>query len=309
MIKNSILFLLTLSSFLDAKPLRFALNWKPEPEFGGFYEAALAGIYKKHKLDIEIIPGGAGTPAVQMVGAGSVELGISSGDEVAIARSRGSDVVALFSVYQSSPAAIIVHAEANFKDIGDVIKGEGTLAVQKGLPFVEFLFNKYGPVKAKVVPYLGGIGNFMADPKFSQMGFATAEPLQIEKAGGKAKVFLVSEAGYDPYTEVVIAKGDFIKKNPKVVADFVKATQEGWSQYMTSPTKTNVYMNKLNPSMDPETFEKCAQTQKPFIENADTKKLGLVFMTKERWEKLSSQLVALKIIDKKAPAGDYFVWK
>ncbi len=41
--------------------IRLALNWKPDPQFGGFYAAP----YDKHGLDVEILPGGAGTPTVQ----------------------------------------------------------------------------------------------------------------------------------------------------------------------------------------------------------------------------------------------------
>ena len=48
--------------------MRLALNWKPEPEFGGFYAAN----YKAHGLDVEILQGGVGTPTVQMVGAGQL---------------------------------------------------------------------------------------------------------------------------------------------------------------------------------------------------------------------------------------------
>ena len=71
---------------------RLALNWKPEPQFGGFYAAELNGEFKKRKLNVEIIPGGAGTPVIQMIGLGSVEYGLVSGDEVIIARSRGMKV-------------------------------------------------------------------------------------------------------------------------------------------------------------------------------------------------------------------------
>src|SRR6266576_579177 len=79
--------------------IKLALNWKPEPEFGGFYAAP----YSKHGLAVEVLPGGTGTPTVQMVGAGSVDFGIVSADEVILARSNGNDVVALFAVYQDSP--------------------------------------------------------------------------------------------------------------------------------------------------------------------------------------------------------------
>ena len=76
--------------------IRLALNWKPDPQFGGFYAAP----YQAHGLDVEILPGGAGTPTIQMVGAGSAEFGVVSADELVVARSQGNDVVALFAVFQ-----------------------------------------------------------------------------------------------------------------------------------------------------------------------------------------------------------------
>src|SRR5437016_9866146 len=86
-------FLAACSAFTSSascrKPsrIRLALNWKPDPQFGGFYAAP----YQKHGLDVEILPGGAGTPTVQMIGAGSAEFGVISGDELVVARSRGNE--------------------------------------------------------------------------------------------------------------------------------------------------------------------------------------------------------------------------
>src|SRR5882724_4116680 len=108
-----------------ASKIRLALNWKPDPEFGGFYAAD----YSKHGLEVEILPGGAGTPTVQMIGAGSTEFGIVSGDELLIARSRGNDVVALFACFQNNPLAIMAHASRKAQSIGDVFKA-GTVAIQ-----------------------------------------------------------------------------------------------------------------------------------------------------------------------------------
>src|SRR5580658_3061259 len=85
-----------LSACTKSKTIKLALNWKPDPQFGGFYAAP----YQKYGLEVEILPGGAGTPTVQMVGAGSAEFGIVSADELVVARSKGNDVVALFAVYQ-----------------------------------------------------------------------------------------------------------------------------------------------------------------------------------------------------------------
>ena len=68
--------------------LQFALNWKAEPEFGGFYAAKLSGYFEKREINVDITEGGAGTPVVQMVANGKVPFGIAAGDEVAIAQAR-----------------------------------------------------------------------------------------------------------------------------------------------------------------------------------------------------------------------------
>ena len=133
--------------------VRLALNWKPEPQFGGFYSAQLNEIDKKNGIEFELVPGGAGTPVVQMVASGQFDFGIASADEVIISRARGSDVVALFAVYQTSPQAILTHSERAFESLADVFKSNGTVAMQKGLPYAVFLTRKYaGSMKASIVP-------------------------------------------------------------------------------------------------------------------------------------------------------------
>ena len=57
------------------------LNWKPEPQFGGFYAAEVDGIYARHGLNVRITAGGAGAPTVDMIGAGTVPFAIVSADE------------------------------------------------------------------------------------------------------------------------------------------------------------------------------------------------------------------------------------
>src|SRR5438105_9791106 len=107
-----------LASCNKQSKIRLALNWKPEPEFGGFYAADFA----KHGLDVDILPGGAGTPTVQMIGAGSAEFGIVSADEILLARARGNDVVAVFAAFQDNPQAIMAHASRKLQSIGDVFR-------------------------------------------------------------------------------------------------------------------------------------------------------------------------------------------
>src|SRR4051794_1238674 len=85
----------SLSSVRAADKVSIALNWVPEPEFGGIYAAQQNGAYQKRNLDVTIKPGGAGAPTWQQVASGKVDFGVASADEVVNARANGADVVAV----------------------------------------------------------------------------------------------------------------------------------------------------------------------------------------------------------------------
>jgi NitT/TauT family transport system substrate-binding protein len=289
--------------------IRLQLNWVPEPQFGGFYAARESGAFKKQGLEVEVVPGGVGTPTVQMVGAGSVEFGVVSADEVLIARARGNDVVALFAVYQTCPQGIMTHASRGFKEIGDVFRAPGTLAMQRGLPYADYLLKKYGtPGGVHIVPSPGGsIAGFLADKNFSQQCFVTSEPVLAKQQGADPQTFLVADAGYNPYTTVLATSGSYLRNNREAVEKMVRAVREGWMGYLADPAPTHAVMQSLNKTMDLRTFTDSAAAQKPLIETDETRKSGLGVMTRERWQTLAQQLTDLKVIEKAPPAEECFV--
>ena len=275
---------ITLAIARGAEKTQLALNWKPEPQFGGFYAARDA--FKRRGIEVDIRPGGSGTPVVQMVAAGQSEFGIASADEVAMSRANGGDVVALFAVYQINPQCLMARAERKVASVRELFASEGPLAMQKGLPYAQFLLRKYSARKATIVPYLGGLANFLADPRYAQQGFAASEPLAAERSGVKPIVFLVADEGFNPYTTVLIARGSTIDAKPSLAKAMAESAREGWAAYLKEPGPANSEMRKLNPSMDAATFEASARAQARFIENPN----GLGRMTDARWNALVKQL-------------------
>jgi NitT/TauT family transport system substrate-binding protein len=286
-----------------AVKLQLALNWKAEPEFGGFYAAKLSGAFQKKNLDVQITEGGAGTPVVQMVANGKVPFGIAAGDEVVISQARGTDVVALFAVYQINPQGIMVHPERGFKSIDDVFNTPGTLAIQSGSPHTLFLQNQFRGYKVSFVPYAGGIATFLTDPNYSQQCFVTSEPLIARKRGKPAQSFLIADAGFKPYGTVLIARRPYVEKNQKQTRDLLDAVREGWIEYLRDPEPANKLMAKLNPAMDGDTMREAAEVQKPFILAAGASSQELGKMSIERWKALADQLSDIKLIKTK-PAAD-----
>ncbi|MFN5947690.1 MAG: ABC transporter substrate-binding protein, partial [Pirellulaceae bacterium] len=74
--------------------VKIVLNWYPEAEHGGFYAALVHGIYKSHGLDVEIVPGGKGVSVPPELELGRAQFGIGNADDVLMARSADSSMVA-----------------------------------------------------------------------------------------------------------------------------------------------------------------------------------------------------------------------
>ena len=285
------------ASAQSATKVTLQLNWKPEPQFGGFYAAKVNGTFAEAGLDVDIREGGAGAPTIDMLAAGTVPFAIVSGDEILVARDKGKKVVALFAVYQTHPQGIMCRSSRGFKDISDIFKNEGTLAIEQGLGYAQFLKNKYGFEKLKVVPVPYGDLSFIRnDEKYAMQCFVTSEPIAAKKLGLDVTTFLVADSGYNPYATVLATSEDYLSKNRAAVEKMVGAVRDGWRAYLDDPSRANETMHRLNPTMDEDTFIAAADAQKPLIETAETKARGLGTMTPPRWTELSSHLVSLGLI-------------
>jgi NitT/TauT family transport system substrate-binding protein len=134
----------------------------------------------------------------------------------------------------------------------------------------------------------------------------TSEPLLAKKKNKPSQNFLIADAGFNPYGAVVIARRQYIEKNPKQVRDMIEAISDGWTEYLRAPEAANAWMVKLNPAMDAATMKETAEMQKPYIlaANAPIKNLGQ--MSAERWTALVDQLSDLKLIKKKPAVEKLF---
>lgn len=285
---------------------KIALNWKPEPEFGGFYEGSQKGIYKKAGFDVEILEGGSGTPTPQMLMGGQIDYAIVSSEEIFLNNDRDPKrkLVAVYSVFEKSPYMIMAHSSQKMKNLKDVFQNkEITISLQKGLPYVDFLMQKFAPVQAQIVPYTGGIAVFEKHQKLAQQGFITSEYLVAQNQKLDPQAWLVADEGFNPYIAVLAVREDFLNKNMAQVKKMVEATREAWASYLKAPEDTNKLMHEKNPSMSAEMMTLSLQKMKDLMK-FEPLKLGQ--MKKDRWLALGQQMQSLKLISKTSETDKIF---
>ncbi|MCK6597911.1 MAG: ABC transporter substrate-binding protein [Bdellovibrionaceae bacterium] len=307
MIKSmTFVFLFVIQTYAqESKPISLALNWVPEPQFGGFYQAQFHGIFKKNTLNVEILKGGSGTPTIQMLSKGVVDFAIVSAEEILISNDKNAknQIVALFATFQTNPQMLMSHKSRGLKSIADILQNDGYLAWQSGLSYSLFLRKKYPQSKVKMVPYLGGLTQFQKDQQLSQQGFITSEPIAAEKLGVKVSSYLVADEGFNPYTTVLAVRKDFLKNNKELTEKMLKSVREGWEQYLLDFQSTNQKMHELNTSMDLETFNLSAKAQVNLIKTDK----GVGSMTLQRWQELIQQMKTLALIKRNLKAEDQFL--
>ncbi len=279
----------------SARKVAVQLNWFAEAEHGGVYQAAADGTYKEAGFDVEVRPGGAGTPVAAEVILGRADFAITNADDVVLFRAAGADIVAVLAAMQNHPRCILVREESGVKTFDD-LKGM-TLQREEKRGFVEFLRLQGKLEGVNEVPYQGGIGALAGDPKVAIQAYLFAEPFLAIGEGMEVRTLMLSDLGWNPYSSVLVTRGDLIRSNPDMVREFVAATRKGWQNYVSDPALGNVAILSANQhGMTQEALDYGA-TELVKLAMPEPMALNDVgVMSENRWQNLVSQMEQIDLI-------------
>jgi PAS domain S-box-containing protein len=95
------------------------INWKHQFEFAAFYAAVERGYYRDAGLDVLIREGGPGVDAVKEVVEGRADFGVGT-SALVVERHHGKPVVALASLMQRSPIALLALRSRGIHSVHDL---------------------------------------------------------------------------------------------------------------------------------------------------------------------------------------------
>jgi len=268
----------------------YQLNWRAQAEHGGYYLAAVNGIYKKYGIDCEIRMGGPQQNPSQLLLAGRVDMIMSNAFEGINYVKENLPFLVIASIFQKDPQVLISHPNVGNDTLPD-LKGKPILiGAASRVSFWPFLRAKFAYTDDQIRPYTFNMAPFLADKSLSQQGFLSSEPFAIMKAGVNPVVHLLADAGYENYQTTINISRKMVEEKKELVQRFVSASLEGWAEYIKGgpPIEAaNAQIKKENPDMDDDklAYALKVMNEKGIVRSGDALKLGIGAMTDARWRR------------------------
>ncbi|MDR4306004.1 ABC transporter substrate-binding protein [Chelatococcus sambhunathii] len=230
-----------------AEKLRLLTSWYAQAEHGGFYEAKATGLYGKAGLDVEIRMGGPQVKGMQLLLAGEVDAILGYDLQVLDAVEKGLPAVTVAASFQYDLQGMMTHEDVrSLDDLKDRVILVSTSGRTTWWPWFKA---KYGADDAQAKAYTFSLTPFFADPKIAQQAYPSSEPFQAQEKGVPANFFLFAKEGYPPYGTTIVVTRKTLEEKRAAIGAFVKASMEGWRDYLGNPAPANALIKADNPKM------------------------------------------------------------
>ncbi len=285
--------------------VRLQTDWFPQPEHGGYYQALAKGFYSAEGLEVEIVAGGPNAQVMATVATGRAQFGMTNGDDVITAVSRGVPVVMVAAEMQRDAQGVMFHESHPLRSLRD-LDGK-TLMAGAGSTWLTVMQRQLG-IRFHLQPLVGDLARFMNDEKFIQQCFVTSEPYFARQRGAQVGALLIAnaEAGFEPY-RVVLTSREFAARQPEIVRKFVRATLRGWIDYLTGdPEPANALLRKLRPDLPEDFYAYSIRAMKDYQLVLGDAKRGEAMgqLTAERLQRQIEQLQAAGVLEKAVTVGE-----
>ncbi len=232
--------------------LSFALHWTPQSQFAGYYLAKDLGIYKKHGIDLTIIPAGPGVSTSAMLQKGEVDFALLWLSNAIQLKANKTDIVNISQIVNRSALMLIAKKSSGIKSPEDMNgKKIGIWGGDFQIQPMAF-FKKYN-LNVKTIMQGNSINLFFFGGVDVTSAMWYNEYHTILNSGfnpEELNTFFYSDYGLNFPEEGIYCSEKFYSEHPDLCKAFVEATLEGWQYAFSHPDEAvNIilkYMKEAN---------------------------------------------------------------
>jgi putative hydroxymethylpyrimidine transport system substrate-binding protein len=241
-----------------AQPLSLTLDFYPNADHAGIYMAQKLGYFEEAGLDVSIDTPSDPAAPLKLVAAGQSDLAISYEPEVALARDKGLDVVAIGALVNRPLTSLMWLQSSGIKGVGDL---KGKTIATAGIPYQDAFLQtilsrvQLSPSDIKTVnvgfgllpALLGGSAQAMLG------GYSNVEGVDLRQRGKNPVVLPVDQLGVPTYDELVlVANRKSLEADSDKFRLFIAALQRGTDAAVQQPNAATKAVLEANQGLDPK---------------------------------------------------------
>ncbi len=272
----------------EAEPLSLTLDFYPNADHAGIYMAQKLGYFEEAGLDLSISTPSDPAAPMKQVAAGRTDLAISYEPEVAIARDKGLDVVAIGALVNQPLTSLIWLKKSGVKGVADL---KGKTVAYAGIPYQEAFMKtilaraKLSLSDVKLVNVGFGLLPALVGGSAQAMlgGYSNVEGVDLRERGKEPVVTPVDQLGVPTYDELVlVANRKALEAEPEKYRLFIAALERGTNAAVKQPGVATKAVLEANHDLDPKLTEAEVKATLPLLA-ARTKGKPFGYMDPAQW--------------------------
>jgi putative hydroxymethylpyrimidine transport system substrate-binding protein len=244
------------SSAGNAQSLTLMLDWFPNADHVGIYQALAEGDFAKAGLNVHVqVPANPATP-LELLAAGKIDAAISYEPELLLARNRNLPLVSIAAIVQQPLTSIVSLGSKHIKTPAQL---RGKRVGDAGIPYqhayLQAILAHAGVSPASVKEI--NVGANLLPAMLSGRVDATLgaywnyEAIQLAQLGKHPDVIRMNRAGVPNYDELVlVVRQSTLTNHPGEIRQFVQALGRGYESVRTDPAAAVANLVRANPSLD-----------------------------------------------------------
>jgi putative hydroxymethylpyrimidine transport system substrate-binding protein len=237
-------------------PFTLMLDYTPNADHVGLYEALADGGFTKAGLDVHVeVPSDPSEP-LKLLEAGKIDAAISYEPEVLLARSANEPLVSVAAIVQKPLTSIISLGSKHITSPAD-LKGKtvGTAGIPYQSAYLSTILKAAGvpagSVKQENVGFNLVPAMLSGRVDATLGGYWNYEAIELAQAGKHPNVIRMDQAGVPTYDElVVVVRKSEIVNHTAALRQFLQALARGYQAVRANPVAATKTLVNANPSLN-----------------------------------------------------------
>ncbi len=237
------------------RSLTLMLDYLPNPDHVGLYEALAAGDFAKAGLAVNVQTPSDPAEPLKLLEAGKVDLAISYEPELLIARDKGEQLVSVGAISQV-PLTTLMSLKKGVHGPADLRGGRvGTAGIPYQSAYLTTILQHAGVPRDSVKET--NVGFDLVPAMLSKKVDATlgaywnVEGVQLRRAGKHPTIIRMEQVGVPTYNElVIVARKDTLANRGDDVRAFVQALARGYAAAKADPQAATDALVRAAPDLD-----------------------------------------------------------